>query len=46
MGAWFVFASIGIWFLSKYEITRSLQAAEIDVLARSDAGTKIGSIVP
>jgi len=28
MGAWFVFASIGIWFISKYEITRSSQAAE------------------
>jgi Na+/melibiose symporter-like transporter len=40
MGAWFVFASIGIWFLSKYEITRSLQAAEVDVLERSDPGTE------
>ena len=35
MGAWFVFASIGIWFISTYEITRSLQAAEVDVLERS-----------
>jgi hypothetical protein len=40
MGAWFVFASIGIWFLSKYEITRSLQAAEVDVLERSDTGSE------
>jgi hypothetical protein len=32
MGAWFAFASIGIWFLSKYEITRSLQAAEVGTL--------------
>jgi GPH family glycoside/pentoside/hexuronide:cation symporter len=40
MGAWFVYASIGIWFLSKYAITRSLQAAEVDVLERSDAGTE------
>jgi glycoside/pentoside/hexuronide:cation symporter, GPH family len=29
MGVWFVFVSIGIWLLSKYEITRSLQAAEV-----------------
>ena len=29
MGAWFVFASIGIWFISHYEITRSSQAAEV-----------------
>jgi Na+/melibiose symporter-like transporter len=29
MGAWFVFASIGVWFLSQYEITRTLQAAEV-----------------
>ena len=40
MGVWFVFASIGIWFLSKYEITRSLQTAEVDVLEQSDAGTE------
>jgi Na+/melibiose symporter-like transporter len=32
MGAWFVFASIGIWFISAYDISRSLQAAEIDAL--------------
>ena len=32
MGVWFVFASIGIWFISTYEITRSLQAAEVDVV--------------
>jgi hypothetical protein len=37
---WFVFASIGIWFLYKYEITRSLQAAEADVLERSGTGTE------
>ena len=40
MGVWFVFASIGIWFLYKYEITRSLQAAEADVLERSGTGTE------
>ena len=39
MGAWFVFASIGIWFISNYEITRSLQAAEVDVL---DPRTEVG----
>jgi Na+/melibiose symporter-like transporter len=32
MGAWAVFASLGIWLISGYEITRSLQAAEISVL--------------
>ena len=31
-GAWFVFVSIGILFLSTYDITRSLQATESDVL--------------
>ena len=36
MGAWFVFASIGIWFISTYKITRSLQAAEIDILEISE----------
>ncbi len=40
MAAWFVFASIGIWFLSRYEITRSLLAAEVEVLERSDPGTE------
>jgi glycoside/pentoside/hexuronide:cation symporter, GPH family len=30
MGVWFVFASIGNWFLTQYEITRSSQAAEVD----------------
>jgi Na+/melibiose symporter-like transporter len=42
MGAWVVFASVGIWFLSKYEITRSVQAAEVDVLQRSNTGTDDG----
>jgi len=42
MGAWFVFASIGIWFLSKYEITRSLQAEEVNVLERSNVGSEDG----
>jgi Na+/melibiose symporter-like transporter len=32
MGVWFVFASLGIWFISRYEITRSLQAAEVGAL--------------
>lgn len=32
MGAWFVFASVGIWFISAYDITRSVQAAEVEVL--------------
>jgi glycoside/pentoside/hexuronide:cation symporter, GPH family len=45
MGAWFVFTSIGIWFLSKYEITRTSQAAEVDALERSGAATD-GSVVP
>jgi GPH family glycoside/pentoside/hexuronide:cation symporter len=40
MGVWFLFASIGVWFISTYEITRSMQAAEADVLKRSDAGTE------
>jgi hypothetical protein len=35
MGAWCLFASIGIWFISTYEITRSSQAAEVDVLEQS-----------
>jgi glycoside/pentoside/hexuronide:cation symporter, GPH family len=38
MGAWFVFASIGIWFISRYDITRSLQAEETGVLHESSAG--------
>jgi Na+/melibiose symporter-like transporter len=35
MGVWFVFASLGIWFVSRYEITRSVQAAEVGVLERN-----------
>jgi hypothetical protein len=31
MGVWFAFASVGIWFVSRYEITRSSHAAEIEV---------------
>jgi len=38
MGVWFAFVSVGIWFISGYEITRSLQAAEVEVLKPSDAG--------
>jgi len=30
MGAWLVFVSIGIWFISTYDITRSVQAAEVE----------------
>jgi Na+/melibiose symporter-like transporter len=37
MGAWVVFASIGIWFISTYEITRSVQASEVGDLERGDA---------
>jgi Na+/melibiose symporter-like transporter len=36
MGVWFVFASIGIWFISRYEITRPVQgmpAANLEKLA-------------
>jgi glycoside/pentoside/hexuronide:cation symporter, GPH family len=40
MGAWFVFASIGIWFISRYDITRSLQAAETGILDPSGAGNR------
>jgi hypothetical protein len=40
MGVWFVFASIGIWCISKYEITRSLQAAEVGALESRDPGTE------
>ncbi|MBV8405874.1 MAG: MFS transporter, partial [Gammaproteobacteria bacterium] len=29
MGAWVAFAALGIWFISRYEITRSLHAAEV-----------------
>jgi glycoside/pentoside/hexuronide:cation symporter, GPH family len=36
MGAWFVFASIGIWLISAYDITRSVQAAEIRTLEVSE----------
>jgi len=32
-GAWVVLASIGIWFLSKYEITRSSHVAEVELVA-------------
>jgi glycoside/pentoside/hexuronide:cation symporter, GPH family len=39
MGVWFVFASLGIWFISRYEITRSLQAAEVGAMERGDART-------
>jgi glycoside/pentoside/hexuronide:cation symporter, GPH family len=28
MGVWFVFASLGIWFITQYEITRTQHAAE------------------
>jgi Na+/melibiose symporter-like transporter len=31
MGVWGAFASVGIWFVSRYEITRSSHAAEIEV---------------
>jgi glycoside/pentoside/hexuronide:cation symporter, GPH family len=33
-GVWCVFASIGIWFISRYEITRSMQAAEVQAEER------------
>lgn len=36
MGVWFVFASIGIWFVSRYGITRSSHAAKIEVLETSE----------
>jgi hypothetical protein len=36
MSVWFAFVSIGIWFISKYEITRSLQAAEAGALERGE----------
>ncbi|MBV8496930.1 MAG: MFS transporter [Gammaproteobacteria bacterium] len=29
MGAWVAFAALGIWFISRYEITRSMHAAEV-----------------
>lgn len=32
MASWVVLASIGIWFMSKYEITRSSHAAEVEAL--------------
>jgi Na+/melibiose symporter-like transporter len=32
-GAWVVLASIGIWFLSRYEITRSSHVAEVELVA-------------
>jgi glycoside/pentoside/hexuronide:cation symporter, GPH family len=44
MGVWFVFASLGIWFISRYEITRSLQAAEVGAVERTAADTR--SITP
>jgi hypothetical protein len=34
-----VFASLGVWFISRYEITRSLQVAEIGAVERIDAAT-------
>lgn len=32
---WLVFAGIGIWFVSRYEITRSIQSAEADAANQS-----------
>lgn len=32
VGSWLVLASIGIWFVSRYTITRSTHAAEIATL--------------
>jgi len=40
MGVWFVFASAGIWFVSRYKITRSSHAAKVEVLENSE--TKSG----
>jgi glycoside/pentoside/hexuronide:cation symporter, GPH family len=44
MAVWFVFASLGIWFISRYEITRSLQAAEVGAVERPEA--EIRSTMP
>jgi glycoside/pentoside/hexuronide:cation symporter, GPH family len=33
-GVWCVFASIGIWFISRYEITRSVQEADVQAEER------------
>ena len=35
MGVWCVFASIGIWFISRYEITRSVHAVEAGTLKQA-----------
>jgi Na+/melibiose symporter-like transporter len=39
MAVWFVLASVGIWFVSRYEITRSSHAAEVEVLDKSAPGS-------
>jgi glycoside/pentoside/hexuronide:cation symporter, GPH family len=46
MGVWFVFASIGIWFISRYEITRSVQAAEVGALEQVMPAPPIGRLAP
>jgi GPH family glycoside/pentoside/hexuronide:cation symporter len=43
MGVWVVFASIGIWFISRYEITRSMQAAEASALEQGMPEAKIAT---
>ncbi len=37
MGVWFVFASIGTWFVSRCKITRVSHASEIELLKTSEA---------
>jgi glycoside/pentoside/hexuronide:cation symporter, GPH family len=46
MGVWFVFASIGIWFISRYEITRSVQAAEVGALEQAMPAPAISRLAP
>jgi glycoside/pentoside/hexuronide:cation symporter, GPH family len=45
MTVWLAFASIGIWFISRYEITRPLHAAEVGTPDR-EAGATAGSQPP
>jgi Na+/melibiose symporter-like transporter len=39
MAVWFVLASSGIWFVSRYRITRSSHAAEVEALEKSEQRT-------
>lgn len=41
MAVWFVLATVGIWFVSRYRITRSSHAAEVEALDKSQQRTGV-----